>query len=229
MTKQIVITSIILLCSIILFEFSNIDLWLQDTFYNFELKQWVLDRDYRITKFIFYDGIKKVLVLFILVMLSGLLFFRKSQLIQANKQGLVIVCLSALMVPLVIGALQVITNTPCPRDITHYGGRYPYVTVLEKYPQSFKQTEKMKCYPAGHASGGFALLALFFLFKNRKKRIIALSFAMVVGWSMGAYKMLIGDHFLSHTIVTMLLAWLIILIIAKSVRRYFNSKNIPHV
>jgi membrane-associated PAP2 superfamily phosphatase len=27
---------------------------------------------------------------------------------------------------------------------------------------------------------------------------------------MGAYKMAIGDHFLSHTVVSMLLAWLII-------------------
>ena len=32
---------------------------------------------------------------------------------------------------------------------------------------------------------------------------------------MGTYKMLLGDHFLSHTIITMILAWIIILTIVK--------------
>ena len=35
---------------------------------------------------------------------------------------------------------------------------------------------------------------------------------------MGTYKMLLGDHFLSHTIITMLMAWLTILIIVKFVQ-----------
>ena len=40
---------------------------------------------------------------------------------------------------------------------------------------------------------------------------------MLIGWSMGTYKMLIGDHFLSHTVITMILAWLLILVIAQGV------------
>jgi membrane-associated PAP2 superfamily phosphatase len=51
---------------------------------------------------------------------------------------------------------------------------------------------------------------------------------MVLGWSTASYKMLIGDHFLSHTVVTMILAWLIILLIVAVVNKYetlFN-KNI---
>jgi membrane-associated PAP2 superfamily phosphatase len=34
---------------------------------------------------------------------------------------------------------------------------------------------------------------------------------------MGGYKMIIGDHFLSHTVITMIFAWLIILIIVRGV------------
>ena len=33
----------------------------------------------------------------------------------------------------------------------------------------------------------------------------------------GGYKMLVGHHFLSHTLATMILAWLVILLIAKFV------------
>ena len=223
--KQIALTSAILLCLFILFEFTNIDIWVQDHFYNFELQQWILDRDDKITKFIFYDGIKKLFIIFIILLLAGLLLFRNSRLIQTYKYGLWIVCISAFLVPLSIGSLKTITNIPCPKNITHYGGDYPYVTVLEKYPKDFHQTGKIKCYPAGHASGGFALLSLLFLFKDRKDKRRALVAVMIIGWSMGGYKMLIGDHFLSHTIITMILAWLIILIIAKSLHNKFIAQD----
>jgi membrane-associated PAP2 superfamily phosphatase len=155
--------------------------------------------------------------------MTGLLFFRKHPLVQINQQGLLIVCISTIVVPLVVAALKATTNIPCPNDISHYGGIYPYVTLLKAYPQSFHQVETIMCYPAGHASGGFAFLSLFFLFTTTKNKIIALSLAMIVGWTMGTYKMLIGDHFLSHTIVTMMLSWLIILITAKMVRSMHNE------
>ena len=77
------------------------------------------------------------------------------------------------------------------------------------------QKSKVKCWPAGHASGGFALMALFFLFKTPKNQKRALIGALIIGWSIGTYKMLLGDHFISHTIITMILSWLIILIIVK--------------
>ncbi len=133
------------------------------------------------------------------------------------------ICISAILVPLVVAILKATTNIPCPNDLRHYGGLYPYVTLLREYPPSFHQVEKIMCYPAGHASGGFAFLSLLFLFSSKRNKTIALVSVMAVAWSMGMYKMLIGDHFLSHTIVTMLLSWLIILMTAKTVRSMRNK------
>jgi membrane-associated PAP2 superfamily phosphatase len=93
---------------------------------------------------------------------------------------------------------------------------YLDVNVFECYLREFKEKNpgcKIKSWPAGHASGGFALLSLFFLFKSRRNQKRAVIIALSIGFSMGIYKMLIGDHFLSHTIITMLIAWLIILLI----------------
>ncbi|HRM99840.1 MAG TPA: phosphatase PAP2 family protein, partial [Aliarcobacter cryaerophilus] len=70
-------------------------------------------------------------------------------------------------------------------------------------------------WPAGHATMGFSLMSLYFLFKKPRNQKIALAFGVTVGVLTGGYKILIGDHFLSHTIVTMILAWLVILIIHK--------------
>ena len=215
LNKHIIITAILLVAVIALFQFSNLDIFVQSFFYNFETKNWLINKDEPILKFFFYDGIKNLLILFAVAILFSLIFLRKKELIQEYKKGLIIVLLAAIFVPAIIGSLKAITNTPCPCNIVYFNGKYPDIKVFDSYPKGFIQTSKAKCWPAGHASGGFALMALFFLFKtpiNQKKGLIS---ALVIAWSMGTYKMLLGDHFLSHSIITMIMAWLIILIIVK--------------
>ena len=124
------------------------------------------------------------------------------------------------LIPAIIGFLKVLTNVPCPCDSIYFGGNYPYVRVLDLMPQEI--LKKFQCYPAGHASGGFALMSLFFLFKTEKNKTIALILSLIIGWSMGIYKMLIGHHYLSHTVITMILSWLLILIIYKIIKNMAN-------
>ena len=215
--KSIVITFIALIISIIFFGLSDIDLSVQDIFYNFKTKSWILSSSLEPWHFIFYSGVKKLLILVGLAFLFGFIFFYKTKLIQSYKKGILIVILSAIVVPLTVGFLKKTTNMPCPKHEIHYNGKMIRTAVWQKYPKPYSTMPRIRCWPAGHASGGFALLSLFFLFKSRKNKKIAIITALLVGWAMGLYKMLIGDHFLSHTIITMILAWLIILIIAKFV------------
>lgn len=225
-TKQIAFTAILIVFTILLFHWVHIDLWVQDLFYDANLKQWIVDRDQQLPKLILYDGIKRLFVISILLLIAAVAIFKNNRIIKDYRQGLIIVLLSCLFVPLVVGGLKAVTNTPCPKDIIHFNGNLPYVGVLDSYPAGTKPAEEQRCYPAAHASGGFALLSVFFLFKTRKNKIIATSLAMTTGWTIGLYKMLIGDHFLSHTIVSMLLAWWIILIIAGIIqsKNYFANK-----
>ena len=215
LNKQIIITTILLIVVIALFQFSQLDILVQNFFYDFETKTWLINKNEPILKFFLYDGLKNALIAFAVLILFSLIFFRKKTLIQEYKKGLIIVLLSAVFIPLIIGSLKAITNTPCPCNIVNFNGVYPDIKVFDSYPKDFVQPSKAKCWPAGHASGGFALMALFFLFKTPINQKRALIIGLVVGWSMGTYKMLLGDHFLSHTIITMLISWLIILIIVK--------------
>jgi membrane-associated PAP2 superfamily phosphatase len=215
LNKQMIITAILLIAVITLFQFSELDISVQSFFYNFDTKNWLIDKNEPILRFFFYTGIKKLLILFAVAILFSLIFLRKKEFVQKYKKGLIIVLLSAIFVPLIIGSLKAVTNTPCPCNIVYFNGTYPDTKVFDSYPKDFIQTSKIRCWPAGHASGGFALMALFFLFKTPKNQKRALIGALIVGWSMGTYKMLLGDHFLSHTIITMTMAWLIILIIVK--------------
>ena len=215
--KQIVLTLIFLTISIIFFSYSSIDITVADMMFIPSNHTWLLGHDTQPYKFIFYDGIKKLLIIIAVSLLFTLIFFRKKESIKSYTKSLIVVILSAILIPVIVGGLKKITNMPCPKNEIHYGGIYPRTKVWQPYPQDFNKPH-IKCWPAGHASGGFALMSLFFLFKSRKNRFIALAFGVTVGWAMGLYKMLIGDHFLSHTVITMVLAWLLILIIVKFVK-----------
>jgi len=217
LNKHITITFIILVISIIFFGISDIDYIVQDHFYNFTTHSWILDRNAQPYKFIFYDGIKKVLIFIAITFLISLIFFRKNKIIKEYKKGMIIVVLSAIFIPVIVGGLKKSTNMPCPKNEIHYEGKMVKTVVWQRYAQPYKNMEHISCWPAGHASGGFALMSLFFLFKTKRNKYIALIGALTVGWSMGVYKMLIGDHFLSHTILTMILAWLIVLVIKKMI------------
>ena len=215
LNKQLIISTFLLIFVIGFFQFTNIDIMVQNYFYNFETKSWLIDKDEPILKLFLYDGLKQGLIIFGVFILILLIFFRKYEFVKEYKKGLIILLLSSIFVPTIVGSLKAITNTPCPCNIEHFGGEYPDIKVLDKYPEDFIQKSKAKCWPAGHASGGFALMALFFFFKNPRNQFFGLIGAITLGWSMGTYKMLLGDHFLSHTIITMILAWIIILTIVK--------------
>jgi len=224
---KILIVIAILVSVILFFELSGLDIVLQDYFYNFNDKRWVVDRNNRLANIIFYSGIKVVFYIFVIALIIALTIFHKNTIVQAYKPGLVIVLISTLVVPMVVGGLKSATNIPCPKNISRYGGIYPHVTVLHGFPEDFQRHENIKCFPAAHASGGFSLLSLFFLFKKKRNKKIVIYFSLSVGWLTGLYKMLIGDHFLSHTFVSMILAWFLILIVYKLVSRYFTVDGLP--
>ncbi|XPV68050.1 MAG: phosphatase PAP2 family protein [Halarcobacter sp.] len=216
---QLSITIVLLLITLAIFQFTQLDIYVQEFFYDFESKSWLIDKKEPILKLFLYDTVKVSLIIFAVCILISLIFFRKKRLIQEYKKGLLVVLLSAIFVPLSIGALKKYTNTPCPCNIQHFNGSYPDIKVFDSYPKDFVQKSKARCWPAGHASAGFALMSLFFLFKKDKNKKIALIAAITLGWITGIYKMVLGDHFLSHTIITMLLSWIIIISINNLVNK----------
>lgn len=223
--KQCVLSFLALVLTLLFFEFTNVDLFVQNYLYDFTHQKWLLvaPRD-ELIHFIFYDGIKRLLVVFALLLLVVLLFYRNKLWVKNRFPKLVIVLLSLLLVPSAVSAIKSVTNVACPKALTIYGGETSYISVFKHYTKEQRPEKPQKCFPAAHASAGFALLSLCFLMDTRRKRAKAIIGALIVGWSMGGYKMLIGDHFLSHTIVSMELAWLLINLIAVIVEsRYLST------
>ncbi|MBF0126131.1 MAG: phosphatase PAP2 family protein [Magnetococcales bacterium] len=89
------------------------------------------------------------------------------------------------------------------------------MSVFSSYPVDFKPERPGKCFPAGHPSGGFAFMMLFFVFQSRRAKILGLLLGLTLGWVLGIYQMLKGAHFFSHVLVSMVVAWIIIVFIKR--------------
>jgi len=200
----------VLILTLGVFGFSDVDLELQGMFYDSQTGSWLWDKQEPIARLFFYNGPKVALILFGICCMAALVFSGRLEWAAHRRSGLVIVLLSLAIVPSVIGLLKSATNVACPSKIEQFGGDIPHVRIFEPYLPSTKPEKVQRCFPAGHASGGYALFAIVFLCRSVTTRRNAAAFAMAVGTTMGGYKMVIGDHFLSHTLVSLELSILIV-------------------
>lgn len=201
-----------LLLTLALFGFTEADLAVQDRLFDATTQSWLWDKSEPVLQLLLYRLPRAALIALALACLVSLMASGRWKWAKAHRRGLAVLLISLIIVPTAIGALKTATNVACPARSDRYGGDVPTITLFERYPDHARPANRQRCFPAGHASGGFALFALAFLFENRAARYRAVAAALLMGSLMGGYKMAIGDHFLSHTLVTMELAALMVVL-----------------
>jgi membrane-associated PAP2 superfamily phosphatase len=196
--------------TVALFELTSWDLAVQDQFFDFQTGSWLVDRAWAVPRAIFYSGIKNVIILgglALIVLLAGPEKWRNW--FGFSRRRLAVAVLTLACVPCLMAVGKETTNVFCPWDLSRYGGEVPYVKVLESFPDDEKPQKRGKGFPAGHASGGFALVGVLWLRNSRRWKRGWMIASVGIGWVMGTYQILKGAHFLSHTLVTMFAAWII--------------------
>lgn len=194
-----------------LFEFTDLDLALQDNFFDFESRRWLVDAKDPSGRLVFYNGPKAlvwIIALTALTLAAGPARWRERW--QLNRRGLWLGMLVIATVPALAGLGKKHTNVFCPSEIRRYGGDVAYAKLCEPFPADDRPARRGGCFPAGHASGGFALLGLLAVRTTRRWRRGVIALGLGLGWWMGGYQMLKGAHYLSHTLTTMLVAWLVV-------------------
>jgi len=177
----------------------------------------MIDEKDPVLRLIFYTGMKGLIIAFGSSCFLCWLFSFKIRALVKHRRFCILICLALITVPGTVAVLKNCSNVYTPSQIKRYGGNYPYVKVFERYPPGFKQGRKKgKGWPAGHASGGFALMMLYYAFTRKRSKMTGLAIGLIIGWTMGIYQMLKGAHYLSHTIITMSIAWILILIIIRA-------------
>ncbi len=96
-----------------------------------------------------------------------------------------------------VSILKQLISMDCPWDLSRYGGARAFVGLLATRPADYPDTA---CFPAGHASAGYAWIALYcFCNATRPRwRWAGLVLALTMGLAFGIAQQLRGAHFLSH-------------------------------
>lgn len=209
--RYILIALALLVLTSLFVEHSVVDLSLAKLFYQGD-GHWIISKQDRLLFMIFYTIPKYLLMAVAAYILAAYLArkFNKNLCIfypcnHLSLRSLAYLSLALLSTPLIVGLFKAITHVACPVNLSLFGGDLPYVSFV----QSMALALPAKCFPAAHASVGFALYAFAFVPELYYQRIKIILTATILGIIMGSYKMLIGDHFLSHTIASLLTAWII--------------------
>ena len=107
--------------------------------------------------------------------------------------------------PLLVVALKSLNATQCPWDLKQFGG------IAERASGWFvAAADAGRCFPSGHAAGGFSLVALSFAGAVAgwpRLRTAGLVLALGAGFAFSAVRVLQGAHFASHNLWSAAIDW----------------------
>lgn len=206
---------------IVFFGFSfaggeKVDFWFQSFFWNG--KEWLIPHDHFLGKILAYDGPKTLLILFAVYLLVIILLPKLAPR-WMNRRQAIYVFVSMAVVSVTSTQLRAITNMATPLELTNYGGAFPHLLLFQSKPVGYP----CHAFPAGHASGGLALISLYWAWFNQPYRRLGLWIGLGLGGLMGLYQIARGEHMLSHTLATLGIAWLLSAVLATIIKPTKNS------
>jgi membrane-associated PAP2 superfamily phosphatase len=201
----------LLLAALVLavFEGSALDLRLQDVFYDAANRTFPLEDDWFLETVIHDAGKLPVILVGVVLFAAFALSFHRAALVPWRRR-LFAGALCMALCPLTVAGLKASSAIQCPERLVMYGGRQPYVRLFDPVPAG---ASRGHCWPGGHASGGFALMGLYFVFRGRKPRLagVCLAAGIACGFVLGLGRVVQGAHFSSHVFWAGLVCWAVAL------------------
>ncbi|QQQ52612.1 phosphatase PAP2 family protein [Pseudomonas syringae] len=107
------------------------------------------------------------------------------------------------------------TSVYCPVETTLYGGSQAHIEWFRNF-NLLHEAGAGRCWPGGHASSAFSLLALYFVARRYcwQHSKILLAVILLLGMIYGTTRVLQGWHFMSHTFWAGIVVWLSTLLVA---------------
>jgi membrane-associated PAP2 superfamily phosphatase len=122
------------------------------------------------------------------------------------RRALISFCVMAGGAALAVQQLKGGSVHACPWDLAMYGGHDAWFPLFDRINAA---VELGRCWPGGHASGGFAIIAGYFALRSQQpqwaRRILWLGLGL--GTVMGGVQMVRGAHFLSHNLWSLWVVW----------------------
>jgi membrane-associated PAP2 superfamily phosphatase len=168
---------------------------------------------------VLHQWTKYVVVLIACLAIAGLALSFIVAPLRPQRRLLLFLALSLVLAPATVSGLKLLSNKHCPWDLEEFGGFLPYTRLLDSTPPGFKPGN---CFPAGHASTGFVLMAFYFAGRSRRRPGFAragLAAGLAAGMALGLGRMLQGAHFLSHTLWSAVVCWTVLALLYAAILR----------
>lgn len=192
-------------------------------FFDVATNEWIARHDWWANELLHTGGRNLMRLVGVLALIAWAASYRSIRL-ATHRADLGYFAACMVLVPLTIGILKQITNVDCPWDLQGFGGSMPVIHWFESRPAELPHAA---CFPGAHSSSAFALFGLFFMWRSAKPAwaTVALLSTLALGGAFSIAQQSRGAHFLSHDIVSALLAWLICLALHRFWGRHVTTTS----
>lgn len=200
--RRTAVATAIALAAILAWDASGLDLWLAGlaaSSSGFPARHhWLLTT-------VLHDGARLAAAVALVALIAGTIrpFGALRELTLRQRLWLLAAVIGAMVL---IAALKRLNASDCPWSLSMFGGSQPFVSHWDW--RTLADGSPGHCFPAGHASAGFAWLAGWFAWPpgaRAGRRWLAAG--LVAGTVFGLAQQLRGAHFMSHTLWTAWICW----------------------
>jgi membrane-associated PAP2 superfamily phosphatase len=189
----------------VIFEYSGLDLWWVSHFFDTQNQIWLYKKNWFFNTII-HSGGQLLDRIFVLIWLLLFIFINLKKKFTIYRKFFLFFLLASVTGPILVGIGKNLTHIHTPWDLQLFNGIYPYIRLLDPTPEGVPVGY---AFPAGHASGGYCFLSLYFALLHFRSpyRIFGLVFGVCLGLVFGLGQQIRGAHFPSHDLFTLVICW----------------------
>ena len=163
-------------------------------------------RDHWLFVHVLHEGARRLGWVMVLLLAVGV-WWPVGVLRRITQSERLQLAISALLSLGVIALLKQSSTTSCPWDLAEFGGVARYAS---HWARGAIDGGSGHCFPAGHASAGFAFLGGYFALRRQVPKAARawLVASLLAGVALGLAQQARGAHFTSHTLWTGWLCWM---------------------
>lgn len=199
---------------------AGLDTTLAGYFFN-PVDQWMYRNSFILEKVLHKGGV--IFSIAILVALLGRwIYLFKFHNNKKQRDYVGFIFLSSVVTIVTVFFLKRWSTLPCPWNSVAFGGN---VNPPELWRAFALDLPIGKCFPAGHSSGGFCFLSMYFGYTliYGKRNFKTLIPGLLIGIIFGMTQQMRGAHYLSHDLTTILIS-ITISWITSLIYTYYNKK-----
>lgn len=180
-------------------------------------------RDHWLWSKVLHEGARRVAWALQLVLLLAV-WWPFGILRQLSRRERAMMFITAMLILLVVSSLKALNTTSCPWDLAEFGGIASYVS---HWDWSMRDGGVGRCFPAGHASAAFCFLPGYFWLRATRSRHarIWLIVTLIAALGIGLAQQVRGAHYLSHTLWTGWISWVIAALAHHGMQLWWPSRE----